>query len=271
MLCRTQPGTWITAGLLLAVAAWTMPAAAQASNDELRLLLNVPENRLYVYENGKRTQRYRVAIGMEGYETPAGDYRITHAIWNPWWHPPDSDWARGRKPEPPSPDNPMGRVKLHFSPLLYIHGTPEYESLGWAASRGCVRMSNDELIELARFIHERASPRVDEALLDRLVASPKQTRKIMLTKPVPFTVIYRVAEVRDGSLFIFPDVYGMVGDALEDQVLEVLSDSGVDLDTVDREKLHRLVEKGLTRKVSMELETLTAPGNGTAASATTER
>lgn len=234
------------------------PALAQAE-PPVELVLNVPESRIDVYEDGEHVTRYRVSVGMDGYETPAGEYRVTHAIWNPWWHPPDSKWARGRKPEPPGPDNPMGRVKLHFSHLLYIHGTPEEAWLGRPASRGCVRMANEDLIELARYLHRIASPRVTARLLDGLIANPKQTRKIALARPVPFRVVYRVAEVRDGNLHIFPDVYGKVGAEFEREVIEVLREHGVDLDDVDRAKLDRLLEKGRTRKVSMSIDTLTSP------------
>lgn len=249
---------WIMAALLAAVPA---PLTAEFTADELRLVLNVPESRLYVYEDGERTRRYRVSVGMDGYETPPGEYRIRFAIWNPWWHPPDSEWARGRKPEPPGPGNPMGRVKLHFSNLLYIHGTPEEAWLGRPASRGCVRMSNEDLIELARFLHERASPRTSGTLLDQLERNPKQTRRIQMTRAVPFTVVYRVAEVRDGMLHIFPDVYGLVQGSLRDQVTEVLRRNGVDLSAVDPEKLDRLIEKSATTRVAMPLETLTTAGD----------
>jgi murein L,D-transpeptidase YcbB/YkuD len=261
-------GRWAGGGalrLLIVAALLPRPAPAQSQKSELRLVLNVPENRLYVYEGAEPVERYRVSVGMDGYETPPGEYRITHAIWNPWWHPPDSRWARGRKVEPPGPHNPMGRVKLHFSQLLYIHGTTEEAWLGRPASRGCVRMANDDLIELARLLHRRASPRVSARLLQQLVEHPKQTRKIDLTRPVPFAVVYRVAEVRDGNLHIFPDVYDRIGGSLEDQVLEVLRKHGVQPSTVDRAKLQRLVHKARTTKVSMSLDTLTTPSEPHAA------
>src|SRR4051812_8206334 len=87
----------------------------------LRLVLNVPAHKIFVFENGQLTREFRVGVGMVGNETPAGSYRITQAIWNPWWNPPPSPWAEGRKPEAPGPGNPMGRVKMNFAPLLYIH------------------------------------------------------------------------------------------------------------------------------------------------------
>lgn len=236
--------------------------AAQKRPEPLRLVLNVPENRLYVYQDGVRTHEFRTAVGLPGYETPGGSYRIHEVIWNPWWHPPDSEWARNRTVESPgSPSNPMGRVKMYFAPLLYIHGTPEEQTLGRAASRGCVRMSNEDLFVLTRLIHGYASPGVPTMRLERLRANPTQTEKIQLRTHVPFTVVYRVAAIQDGFLHLFPDLYGLVGNEYEDQVWGVLEDAGLGPGDVDRAKLDRLLSKGPTRKVAMSLDTLTAIGS----------
>ncbi len=248
---------WMVGGALFVTAALVSTALLARAQSEMQLVLNVPESRLYVFENGEQTHRFRVSVGMEGYETPAGNFRITHAIWNPWWHPPASNWAHGRRIEPPGPNNPMGRVKLHFSTLLYIHGTPEAQWLGRPASRGCVRMSNGDVIELARLLHRYGSPGVTSDLLDQVLASG-QTRRISLTRPIPFAVVYQVAVVRDGSLHIFPDVYGALPGKLEQKVIQVLRKHGVDLGSVDPTKLQRLVDKAATRKVSMSLDTLTS-------------
>ena len=262
---RRRSTTILGGALAFAMLGTPPPANAQASDPPVELVLNVPESRIDVYEHGEHRARYRVSVGMDGYETPPGRYRVTHAVWNPWWHPPDSEWARGRKPEAPGPRNPMGRVKLHFSHLLYIHGTPELAWLGRPASRGCVRMANEDLIELAKYLHRKASPRVPASTIEALIADADRTRRIDLARPVPFRVVYHIAEVRDGNLHIYPDVYGKVGAAFEEEVRAVLREHGVDLDDVDRAKLERLLKKGRTRKVSMALETLTsseAAGSG---------
>jgi murein L,D-transpeptidase YcbB/YkuD len=251
---------------LLLLAALATPVAAQqqkksaAEQPPLRLLLNVPENRLYVYENGVRTHKFRIAVGLPGYETPAGNYTVREVIWNPWWHPPESDWARGRKVEAPGPDNPMGRVKLNFSELLYIHGTPELQSLGRATSRGCVRMSNDDVIALTRIVHRYASPGVAAELLERLERNPRETHKVPLKAAVPFKVVYNVAAVANGFLHLYPDLYGLVGDDYEDQVWSVLEDNGIGPRDVDQRKLDRLLSKGPTKKVAMSLDTLLSVG-----------
>jgi hypothetical protein len=257
----------LAAGILVSGTGAGVLYAANGAGDDprptdqgLHLVLNVAANRLFVYENGERTRAYTVSVGLPGYETPAGDYRINEVIWNPWWHPPNSNWARGRKPEPPgSPTNPMGRVKLLFAPLYYIHGTPETEALGDPASRGCVRMRNTDAIELTYLVHKYASPNVTQETLRQLERSPKQTRSIRLQRPIRFSTYYEVATVENGFLIIYPDIYGMLKTELRDQVEATLEQHGVDLATVNREHLERLVDKGGTRRVAISIDTLTAP------------
>jgi hypothetical protein len=231
----------------------------EISQDGLHLVLNVAGNWLFVYEDGELTRTYSVSVGLPGYETPPGEYRIGHVNWNPWWRPPNSEWARGRTAEPPgSPTNPMGRVKIHFAPLLYIHGTPEAEALGYPASRGCVRMRNDDAIELARLIHSYASPGVAVRTLDQLEAAPTMDRTIRLNRPVRFTAHYEVATIENGHLVIYPDIYGRMKQDLRSQVEATLKRNGVDLRRVNIEHLERLVEKGATRRVVIALDELVA-------------
>jgi hypothetical protein len=242
-----------------ALQAADPPAAGtRVSGDEppIRLLLNVPAHRLYVYENGELTRTFRIAVGEVGHETPPGDYRVRDVIWNPWWHPPNSDWARGRQIEPPSAMNPMGRVKMNFSELLYIHGSPEVGLLGRAASKGCIRMSNEEVMELARLLHSYVHPNLDQSTIETLAQNEKMTRTFNVARSVPFKVIYQVAEVRDGNLIIYPDVYGKMGDNFDAQIRAVLAGHGVDPRSVNREYFDRLVEKGRTAIVSASLEEL---------------
>jgi murein L,D-transpeptidase YcbB/YkuD len=228
----------------------------------LELVLNIAGNRLHVYENGERTRTYKVSVGKPGHETPAGEYRISQAIWNPWWHPPDSEWARGKKPEPPGPNNPMGRVKLHFAPLLYIHGTQERAALGSPASHGCVRMRNEDVIELARLVHHYGSPDVSSEQLDQLEASTKQTRTIRLQQPIRVTARYEVAAVDDGFLVIYPDAYGLLRDQVRDEVAAVLEEHGVDARRVHGPTLERLLEKSGDRRVAIALDDLLSGSAG---------
>jgi lipoprotein-anchoring transpeptidase ErfK/SrfK len=130
--CRADSAT-PAARPLVEVAPGVPTPLARADSAPISLALNVPAFRLDVMEDGERTRSYAVAVGSIEYPTPRGQYAITRVEWNPWWIPPESDWARDEKPTPPGPANPMGRVKLHFRPTYYLHGTPSERSIGSAA------------------------------------------------------------------------------------------------------------------------------------------
>jgi murein L,D-transpeptidase YcbB/YkuD len=222
----------------------------------LRLALNIPSSRLDVYENGALTHSYPVSVGARGFETPAGKYRVFRVVWNPWWHPPDSKWARNEKPTPPGPRNPMGRAKLQFANLLYIHGTTQESRLGTPASHGCVRMSNTNLLELARLVHEYTTPGVPEDLLDHLEANPKQTRSFELRKVVPLAVTYNLVEVHKGNLVIHPDVYRTEGKSIKEELVDVLQKQGVDVDAIDPKQLDKLARTRRATRLTVSLDTL---------------
>src|SRR5690606_13175019 len=124
--------------------------------DGLHLRINLPEHKLEVVEGGEVVRSYRATIGSPRYPTPTGSFAITRIEWNPWWVPPASKWAAGKKRTPPGPRNPMGRVKMQFDRLLYVHGTSNEAQLGEPASHGCIRLANQDALELARFLAERA-------------------------------------------------------------------------------------------------------------------
>src|SRR5690606_26428907 len=109
----------------------------------MRIVVNLPAFRLDVLSGDQLVRSFPVTIGAHGYETPTGQYTIADIIFNPWWHPPQSDWAIGRSPVAPGPENPMGRAKLNFDDLLYIHGSSNLAALGDVGSHGCVRLAND--------------------------------------------------------------------------------------------------------------------------------
>lgn len=249
----------LVAGVLAAGAGAGVNYTASPAADTdkgLHLVLNIAGNRLHVYENGEKTHTFKVSVGARGYETPAGEYTIREVIWNPWWHPPNSEWARGRKPEAPGPENPMGRVKLNFAPLLYIHGTVDWQALGQPASHGCVRMRNSDLIELTKIVHSYASPKVGDEVLTKLEGAPTMTRTIRLDRAVKFTARYEVATVEDGFLVIYPDHYGLVKRQVRDQAIAALRENGADVKRVDSKRLDELVAKSQQRRVVVALDEL---------------
>ncbi len=200
LFALTLASLFVVGLAIQAILPSARPAAEGADAPALRLVLNLAARRLYVYENGKRTHTYVVSVGMPKHRTPTGRFRINHVVWNPWWRPPNSKWARGKKPVPPGPKNPMGRVKMYFRSMYYIHGTPETSTLGQPVSHGCVRMYNRDAIALARLVLSYGAPNVSEAQIDRLVENSKVTKTIWLKYPVPLQVISSSAEVEDDDL-----------------------------------------------------------------------
>jgi len=218
--------------LLLSLAlalAWS--PALQAQEGPLRLELNIPTSRLVVYEGDLPIRTYPVSVGVAGHDTPHGQFSISHAEWNPWWRPPEREWARGEKDTPPGPNNPMGRVKLFVLPLYFIHGTPDHQNIGRPASHGCIRMLNKDVIELSRLIHERAAPQVTKGEIDRILARPSQTRRVNFQESIPFRVSYNPVVVEEGVLRVYPDVYRR--DAVHSEgVYQALIAAGYDVNTV---------------------------------------
>jgi lipoprotein-anchoring transpeptidase ErfK/SrfK len=105
---------------------------------------------LRLWQHLKLTKTYTVAVGQEGLETPEGLYAIQEKEENPTWHVPESAWAGSLAGQdiPPGPSNPIKARWMGIFEGAGIHGTEEVESLGSAASHGCVRMSIPDVEEL---------------------------------------------------------------------------------------------------------------------------
>jgi lipoprotein-anchoring transpeptidase ErfK/SrfK len=106
------------------------------------IVINRSLNRLYLFGDAKLVRTFRVATGQAIYPTPSGRWHIVVKWKNPWWYPPVyDDWARGLKPVPPGPNNPLGTRWMGLNaPGVGIHGTDEPTSIGYSASHGCIRM-----------------------------------------------------------------------------------------------------------------------------------
>jgi lipoprotein-anchoring transpeptidase ErfK/SrfK len=158
------------------------------ARQQMRLEISLGARELYEYLDDELVRTYPVAVGQPGHETPTGSWGIHQVDWNPDWTPPDSEWAESADYTPPGhPDNPMGRVRLIYRAPYSIHGTEELESLGRAASRGSVRMANDDIIELARRVMEHGGVARPEVWFEDVLADPTEMREVPLPNPVPLT------------------------------------------------------------------------------------
>jgi lipoprotein-anchoring transpeptidase ErfK/SrfK len=106
---------------------------------------------LYLVQGGGRAIRYGIGVGREGFEWSGRQTVSMKREW-PSWRPP-ADMLR-RRPDLPrfmegGPDNPLGARALYLGSSLYrIHGTNEPHTIGQAVSSGCIRMLNDDVVDL---------------------------------------------------------------------------------------------------------------------------
>jgi lipoprotein-anchoring transpeptidase ErfK/SrfK len=140
---------WVGSGV-----AWLSTGRSGATDTPIKLVVSLSGRELRVVEGGSTVATYGVAVGRPSHPTPTGSFRTGEIEWNPSWTPPPTYWARNKKYQPPGADaNPMQAVKIYFrAPYYFIHGTNDPESIGEAASHGCIRMVPGDARALARRI-----------------------------------------------------------------------------------------------------------------------
>jgi lipoprotein-anchoring transpeptidase ErfK/SrfK len=114
------------------------------------IIVNRSGFQLTLYDHLKVEKTYRIAVGRQGLETPAGQYNIESKEVNPSWHVPNSAWAGSLagKVIPPGPADPIKARWMAIAGGAGIHGTDDVGSLGTAASHGCIRMAIPDVIDL---------------------------------------------------------------------------------------------------------------------------
>jgi lipoprotein-anchoring transpeptidase ErfK/SrfK len=115
------------------------------------VIVSTSQRRLYLVLGNGQALRYGIGVGREGF-TWSGVATVTAKREWPDWTPP-AEMLR-RKPELPrhmagGPDNPLGARALYLGDSLYrIHGSNEPHTIGTAATSGCIRLTNDDVIDL---------------------------------------------------------------------------------------------------------------------------
>ena len=115
------------------------------------IVVSTSQRRLYYVLGGGKAIRYGIAVGMEGYGWSGVNTISAKREWPNWTPTPDE---LKRFPSLPhqmagGPNNPLGARALYLGDTLYrIHGTNEPWKLGGDVSSGCIRMSNDDIIDL---------------------------------------------------------------------------------------------------------------------------
>jgi lipoprotein-anchoring transpeptidase ErfK/SrfK len=109
---------------------------------------------LYLVQPGGKAIRYGITVGEEAMAWSGIAKVGSKAEWPPW-HPTPSEISRLGVPKfvAPGPDNPMGSRALYLysggkDTLFRIHGTNQPEYIGASISSGCIRMTNEDVIDL---------------------------------------------------------------------------------------------------------------------------
>ncbi len=115
------------------------------------IVVDTPSKFLYHVQAGGRAVRYGIGVGRPGFKW-AGTKTVSMKREWPGWTPPPEMLAR--RPELPrhmegGPANPLGARALYLGSSLYrIHGTNEPHTIGQNVSSGCIRMMNEDVIDL---------------------------------------------------------------------------------------------------------------------------
>ena len=119
------------------------------------VLVRTGQRRLFYILPGGKAIAYKVGVGKEGF-TWSGTNKVSQKAEWPDWRPPREmirrEARRGRRiPDfmAGGPDNPLGARAIYIGDTQFrIHGTTAPWSIGRAMSSGCIRMMNEEVIDL---------------------------------------------------------------------------------------------------------------------------
>ena len=130
--------------------------AVTSANFDTTLVVRQSDRLVELHRGGQVVRTWPVAVGTGGSPTPTGTFTVGAKRFEPTWVNPAQDRWGADLPARigPGPDNPLGLRALNWNrvgggdTLIRFHGTPNEDSIGEAASNGCVRMFNDDVIEM---------------------------------------------------------------------------------------------------------------------------
>lgn len=128
------------------------------------LLVRQGDRRVYLYEDGEIVADWPVAVGQAGADTPTGVFTVGAKRGAPtWYNPAPNGWGAAMpRVIGPGPNNPLGLRAVNWmdgdrDTLIRFHGTANTASIGAAASRGCVRLTNRDVVALFDMVEPGAT------------------------------------------------------------------------------------------------------------------
>lgn len=208
------------------------------NNGETRLVVNIPEYKLHVYEGTKEVFNMDIVVGSEEHKTVTFDDQMTNIVFSPYWNVPtsiveneilpainaDKNYLRNHGYEitgyedglpvirqKPGPNNSLGQVKFVFPNEhgIYFHDTPAkglFQYPKRTFSHGCIRLSDPA--KLAHYLLRNSPVWTEERIKTAMKSGREQSVK--LRHPVSVSISYYTAWVDDhGELQLRQDIYGI--------------------------------------------------------------
>ncbi len=195
------------------------------------IVVNIPDYKLFVYENSKLNFSIDVVVGQDATKTVIFNDTLRTIAFSPYWNVPYSIYKNemegrlsesylkrnnmeivgpGRVRQKPGPNNSLGLVKFLFpnSYNIYFHDTPAKDKFNYtnrAFSHGCIRLKEPK--KLAMYLL-RNEPRYTEKVIDSLMHLTKEVQvKLKVPEPVYIGYLTAFVNTENGKLNFRKDIY----------------------------------------------------------------
>lgn len=203
------------------------------------IVVNIPDYKLFVYENGKLNFSIDVVVGQDATKTVIFNDTLRTIAFSPYWNVPYSIYKNemegrlsesylrrnnmeivgpGRVRQKPGPNNSLGLVKFLFpnSYNIYFHDTPAKDKFNYtnrAFSHGCIRLKEPK--KLAMYLL-RNDPYYTEKRIDSLMHLTKEVQvKLKVPEPVYIGYLTAFVNTENGQLNFRKDIYNRDAEILK--------------------------------------------------------
>jgi L,D-transpeptidase ErfK/SrfK len=166
----------------------TAPAPeAPAARPKRLVIISIPDRKLVVMEKGAVIQVFCIAVGASVSPSPIGTFTIASRLTSPTYY-------HAGVVIPPGKDNPLGPRWLGLNKQGYgIHGTNAPTSVGKAASHGCIRMRNRDIVQFFALVNVGDSVEIhgerDEQIAQIFGADSSTTTALAQMQPTTTTAV----------------------------------------------------------------------------------
>ena len=216
---------------------------------DTRIVVNIPEFRMDLFQDGSLLKSYKVGIGYPEFPLPMGLRKANQIIFNPTWTPPDSPWVAKMKNATPGEtikagdkDNPLGPIKIPIGLPSLIHGGKSPAKIGKFASHGCVGLTTPQIKDFAALLARASNTNeISQQTIDSYLQDRERTKTVKLNQTVPVELRYETIVLEDGKLHIYKDVYAQDTNT-EENLRKVLSANGVKFEDLSEDQRQKALD-----------------------------